>query len=250
MPSLASVYRSWTAWASTCAAEWRSTARPSWLDMATGSTSVPAAGAQLRSRSTPSGPRTTTTASGPVPGSPAAATACAHVVPAATAMRRSAARAGRGGDTAVLLRNRRRSGLLNAGAGSLDGSWPAAGQSSGFLGLRCSAAVHSRREACFSGEVRNRRTGGVNGAVRGDLPRGTRSTRVPLPVRRLGPVPGRRPDGQDRPVLPGVRLHQIHRAGRGRVRDLLRALGHRRPVAVLAGRPAAPAGGHGVLRRD
>ena len=45
--------RSCTAWASTCAVEWRSTLSPSGESIATGSTSVSASGAQSRSRSRP-----------------------------------------------------------------------------------------------------------------------------------------------------------------------------------------------------
>ena len=65
MPSLASGKSCCTAWASTCAAEWRITARPSSVSAGTGATSTSSSGAQARSLSTPSGARTTITASCP-----------------------------------------------------------------------------------------------------------------------------------------------------------------------------------------
>ena len=103
MPSLASGKRSCTAWASTCAVEWRSTpARPA-ESTATGSTSVSASGAQARSRSRPVGSRTTTIALGPVVGNPAAATASALVVPAGTTTRSATTAGRREADTMISL---------------------------------------------------------------------------------------------------------------------------------------------------
>src|SRR6202011_4936734 len=85
MPNLACGNRSWTAWANTCAVEWRMTLRPSSVLAAIGMTSASASGAQLRSRSLPSASRTTTIASGaPRLGNPASPTAAAAVVPAET----------------------------------------------------------------------------------------------------------------------------------------------------------------------
>src|SRR3954447_21270038 len=51
MPSLASGNSSWTACASTCAVECRSTARPSSVSIGTDSTTSPSSGTQARSRS-------------------------------------------------------------------------------------------------------------------------------------------------------------------------------------------------------
>src|SRR6476661_11074006 len=76
MPSLALGCTSCTAWASTCAAEWRRTARPSSESMVTGSTASPSDSTCARSRSSPP-TRATTTALSPANRSPA-------VVPAAT----------------------------------------------------------------------------------------------------------------------------------------------------------------------
>src|SRR5688572_10007795 len=84
IPNFASRNRPCTAWASTCAAEWRSTLSPSGLDSGTGSTCTSSSGTQERSRKDPDGSRTTTTALGPASFSPAARTASAHVVPAGT----------------------------------------------------------------------------------------------------------------------------------------------------------------------
>src|SRR3984885_11257778 len=96
MPSLAAGNRSWTAWASTCAAECRMTLRPSSVSAATGTTSTSASGIQLRSRSLPSASRTTTIASGaPRPGRPASRTAAAAVVPAGTRIGAAGAGCGR-----------------------------------------------------------------------------------------------------------------------------------------------------------
>ena len=89
MPSRVPGNRSCTACAMTCAAECRSTARPSGEDAATTSTSVSASGAQSRSLSTPSGSRTTTAPSGPVRSTPASRSASTAVVPAATRMGRA-----------------------------------------------------------------------------------------------------------------------------------------------------------------
>src|SRR3954470_23129427 len=92
MPSLAPGNNSWTAWASTWAAECRMTLRPSSVSAATVVTSTSISGAQLRSRSLPSASRTTTTASGaPRLGRPASRTAAAAVVPAATRIRAAGA---------------------------------------------------------------------------------------------------------------------------------------------------------------
>src|SRR6476646_2046191 len=76
MPRRAEGWTSCTAWASTCAAEWRRTARPSSESMVTGSTASPSASTCARSRSSPP-TRATTTALSPANRSPA-------VVPAAT----------------------------------------------------------------------------------------------------------------------------------------------------------------------
>src|ERR1700739_4576043 len=74
-----------TACASTWAAEWRMTLRPSAVSAATGAPSASLAGVQLRSRSRPSVSRTTTIAFGsPRPGRPASRIAAAAVVPAGT----------------------------------------------------------------------------------------------------------------------------------------------------------------------
>src|SRR6266516_6728072 len=105
MPSFASGNRSCTAWASTCAVECRSTFSPSGESIATGSTGVSSSGAQERSRRRLSESRTTTIARAPVTGRPAAATASAAVVPAAT--RTEAATAVAGADTAVLPGSKR-----------------------------------------------------------------------------------------------------------------------------------------------
>src|ERR1700712_2417074 len=91
-----------TACASTCAALWRITARPSSVSAAPASTSTSSWGRQARSFSVPSGARTTTTACGPLPGRPAPRTASPAVVPAPT----RTVTAGAGAmseDTAVLL---------------------------------------------------------------------------------------------------------------------------------------------------
>ena len=105
MPSFASGKTSCTAWASTCAVEWRSTFSPSGLSSATGSTATSSAGRQSRSRSWPCGSRTTTIAFGPLIGRPAAATASAAVVPAATTTG-SATTGVRGADTVTPSRRR------------------------------------------------------------------------------------------------------------------------------------------------
>ena len=79
MPSLASGKMSCTAWASTCAVEWRSTLSPSGesigdrLDLGVGRR-APSPGRAAG----PSASRTTTIAFGPVVGRPAAATASAR----------------------------------------------------------------------------------------------------------------------------------------------------------------------------
>src|SRR3954465_10892569 len=92
MPSFAPGNSSCTAWASTWAAEWRMTLRPSSVSAATVVTSTSVSGAQLKSRSLPSTSRTTTTASGaPRLGRPASRTAAAAVVPAATRIRAAGA---------------------------------------------------------------------------------------------------------------------------------------------------------------
>ncbi len=60
MPSFASGLTCCTAWASTCAALWRSTARPSGEPIVTGSTTVPGASSRERSSSSPPTRITTT----------------------------------------------------------------------------------------------------------------------------------------------------------------------------------------------
>src|SRR4051812_26504951 len=65
MPSLALGLTSCTAWASTCAAEWRRTARPSSEPTVTGSTTSPSASTWARSRSWPFTRATTTALSSP-----------------------------------------------------------------------------------------------------------------------------------------------------------------------------------------
>src|SRR5690606_36354028 len=70
--------------ASTWAAEWRMTLRPSSVSAPTASTSTSASGVQDRSRSAPSESRTTTIVSGPLVGRPASRTAAPAVVPAGT----------------------------------------------------------------------------------------------------------------------------------------------------------------------
>src|SRR5690349_12078682 len=90
MPSFASGNCCCTACASTWAAEWRMTLRPSSVFAATGSTSASASGAQARSRSFPSASRTTTIVSSPLVGRPASRTAAPAVVPAGTTTREAA----------------------------------------------------------------------------------------------------------------------------------------------------------------
>src|SRR5690349_1837937 len=100
MPSLASGNCCCTACASTCAAEWRMTLRPSSVSAATASTSTSTCGVHDRSRRWPSASRTTTIASEPLPGRPASRTAVPAVVPAGTTTRGGFwATAGRDSDT-------------------------------------------------------------------------------------------------------------------------------------------------------
>src|SRR3954452_8608538 len=85
MPSRVPGNSSCTAWASTCAAECRITARPSALAAGTATTSASSSGVQARSlRSPEARSRTTTAPSGPLSGTPASLSACTAVVPAAT----------------------------------------------------------------------------------------------------------------------------------------------------------------------
>src|SRR5690349_7948471 len=100
MPSLASGNCCCTACASTCAAEWRMTLRPSSVSAATASTSTSTCGVHDRSRRWPSASLTTTIASDPLPGRPASRTAVPAVVPAGTTTRGGFwATAGRDSDT-------------------------------------------------------------------------------------------------------------------------------------------------------
>ena len=82
MPSVASGNSCCTAWASTCAVEWRRIDRPSGLPACTGSTASPAASGYARSRSSPF-TRAAITAAAPVAGGLAAACPPAVSGPAA-----------------------------------------------------------------------------------------------------------------------------------------------------------------------
>src|SRR4051794_4865753 len=173
MPSRVPGNSSCTAWASTCAAECRITARPSGLAAGTGSTEASASGVQARSlRSPVARSRTTTAPSGPLSGTPASFSASAAVVPAGTRMGASAAGGGAADTGAPEGRHR---------------PWPV-GQDS--------QKGNARRRAARGG----RRGGGGPGGGRAAGRAGPRPG--PAPGRRGGS--GRTRSGQQLDAVPGT----------------------------------------------
>src|ERR1700761_8178954 len=176
MPSLASGNCCWTACASTWAALWRMTARPSSVSAGTGSTSTSSSGRHARSLRVPSGARTTTTVCGPVPERPASRTASPAVVPAPT--RTVAAGAGAASeDTAVLLG---REGVVGRGCAPRVPAYRPAAR--GFV--RSSRADLEGRAGGTAAERGDEER--LHGPHHGQGPRGGQQVEPVLGVRELG----------------------------------------------------------------